>query len=182
MRASSVEVVEQRAALGVEPQVPDPLLVADLLHRLDRDFDLEEVPHPGLEHPAERVEPGAAEVQHQRRVVALVPGPVERGVRLVEHVELDRAQRRLGLHHQLAERAEAAGGGVHLHGLRVGRHDRSVLEDHLLLAEQQLGGARPQAALGPVPGPVRAALQQAAQDHVDHLIEEQRRHLRGPAA
>ena len=100
--------------------------------------------------------------------MALVARPVEGGVGLVDDLEVDLPQGRLRLHDQAAEVAEAAAGGVHLHGLGVGGHDVAVVDRHLLLAEQQLGGPHPEAVL--------AALQQAPGDDMGELVEEQRRH------
>ena len=138
---------------------------------MDRHRDLEEVPHPLLQHAAEGVQRRRREVQHDDRVVARVALPIELRVGLVDHVELHALQRRLGLGHQGAERAEAAGRRVHLHHLAVGGHDAAVLERDALLAEQKLGGARLQGILDTV--------QNRPGHHMDHLVDEQRRHPGG---
>src|SRR3546814_2794367 len=68
-----VEIVQQGVSFGVQPDVPDPALVGDLLHRLNGDANVVEVRDPALQHAAERVQPGAGEVQ------------VRHGVRSEEH-------------------------------------------------------------------------------------------------
>ncbi len=107
--------------------MPDPLFVGDLLHRLDGDINVEKMPDPCFEHAAERVQAGRGEVERQHGVVVLRPAPVELRILLAQHVELDAAQRRARFGHELAERAEAAGGGVHLHRLGVGCQDGALL-------------------------------------------------------
>ena len=147
--------------------MPDPALVADLLHRLNRDLDGEEMPHPGLEHPAQGIEPAAGEAEIEHRVVGLVAAPVEVRIAFVQHLQLDAAQGRLRLGNQLAEGAESAGRGVHFHGLGIGRKDIAVLDGDALLAEQQFGRPGTQT--------VARAVENVPQDDVRHLVEEERR-------
>ena len=75
-----VQVVEQRARLGVEPDVPDPALVVDLALRADRDGHAQHVRDPFLQHAAERVERRPPAVQADREIVPLVAVPVGRRV------------------------------------------------------------------------------------------------------
>src|SRR3546814_2501730 len=77
-----VEIVQQGVSFGVQPDVPDPALVGDLLHRLNGDANVVEVRDPALQHAAERVQPGAGEVQVQHGVVAAVAAPDRKSTRL----------------------------------------------------------------------------------------------------
>ena len=94
LSAKEAAVVAQTLA-ELAPDLPKPaedatihLRVVDAPLRADPHLDAEEVPHPALEHPAERVERGLPAVQAHRQVVALVALPVV--VRVVRrgHVEL----------------------------------------------------------------------------------------------
>src|SRR3546814_17073916 len=107
--SSDLEIVQQGVSFGVQPDVPDPALVGDLLHRLNGDANVVEVRDPALQHAAERVQPGAGEVQVQHGVVADVEAPVERRVVLVQPVELHRAQRALCPGDEAPYAAAAAG-------------------------------------------------------------------------
>ena len=62
-RASSISLPRtghsRAPCLAVEPDVPHPALIVDLLDRLDRDCGAGEVPDPDLEHAAQRIEAAA---------------------------------------------------------------------------------------------------------------------------
>ena len=56
---------------------------------------------------------------------------------------------------------------MHLHGFEVGDEDRALLQRQLLVAEEKLCRAQLEGLLAPV--------QHVAQDHMDHLLDEERR-------
>jgi len=101
-----VQVIEQRARLGVETDVPYPPLVVDLALRPDRDCDAQEMRDPLLQDAAERIERGAPAIQADGEIVALVAIPVGRRVARVEGVEVHGANRRAILLQELAQAAE----------------------------------------------------------------------------
>ena len=169
-----IEIVEDGGRLGVEPDMPAPAFVADLLHRLDGDAGAGEMVDPGLEHAAQPVLSGAPETEVEHGIVVLVALPIERAIVLVQHVELDALRRDLGLGQQAAEIAEAAGDIRHLHGLLVGQQDGALVQADRLATEKQL--RRPQA------DGIGAVLEDVAQDHPGHLMDEQRRHRHPPLA
>ena len=127
--------------------------------------------HPRLEHARESVERRLGEAEVDHRVEAVAARPVGRLVILGQHVKLDGAQRRVRHRDELAEPAHAAARRQHLDDLVVGQHDATVGDAHALLAEQDFRGA----------GAERIALpfQNVAQNRVDELVDEERRHRPG---
>ena len=75
-----VQIVEQRARLGVESDVPDPARIVDLALRRDGDVDRQEMRDPALQHAAQRGERGLAAIEADRQVEALVARPVGVGI------------------------------------------------------------------------------------------------------
>src|SRR5205814_5670753 len=102
------------------------------------DGEAEKVLYPCFDDPRERVERGSAEGDADHRVVARLALPVDLRVRLVQHVEVNLAERALGFHDQPSDAAVLAAGGMHLDGLEVGEKRVAFLDRRLLLAEEDL--------------------------------------------
>ncbi len=132
-----VQIVEQRARLGIEPDVPDPARILDLGTWPDRHLGPEKMRDPALQQPAQPFERAPSAVQVHGEVVLIVPIPVGRGVVLRQHVEVDSSSRGTILRQQLTQAAEAAGGGVPFHGLDIGGHHCTVSQHaHALRTEE----------------------------------------------
>ena len=165
-----VEVVERGAGLGVEPHVPHPVVVVDLFFGLDGHLNTQKVRHPFFEHAAQRLDDRLASVEAHGHILRFVALPVDIGVVVAQHVEVDTAQLGAVARQQLAQGAKAAADGVALHRFVVGRHHGAVFHHgDALGAKQHFGSAGFEW--------VRLRTQHVAQQHLGGLLHQHGRHI-----
>ena len=128
--------------------MPAPGGVVDFRHRLDLHFRPQKMVHPQGQHLGQRLQAGAAahhgegqpvaeflchfmgQVQHKQRRGARCAGrqPVTRRVVVRQHLHLRHTQRGVGLAQKPAHVAQAAGVGLQIHRLPVGRQHPALCE------------------------------------------------------
>ncbi len=99
--------------------------------------------------------------------MTLIAQPVRLGIFRIEHFEVYGRERRLGFDDEATQAAEAAARGVHLNGLEVREHHRTVVGARLLFPEEEFSRARLERVV--------AALENAAYDDLRELVDEKRR-------
>src|SRR4030095_7969867 len=104
-----VQIVQQRARLDINGDVPYPAGAFDLAPRADRHLDREKMRDPALEHTAERVERRGSSIQAHGEIEMLVTPPVLRRIVLRQYIEVDGSRRRALRPQSLAHAAERAG-------------------------------------------------------------------------
>ena len=150
--------------------MPYPVCVVDFPLRADRDLDREKMRDPALQHTTERIERPPATVQAHRKVEALIPAPIGRGIVLRQHIQFDGSRRRALLREELAQAAETAGRRIHVDGLQIGGHHRAVGKDaHPLRSEEHFRRPRLEGVGG--------LAEHVAQHHLRELLHEQRGHV-----
>ena len=165
-----VQGIQNCAGLGIQPGVPDPVVIVDVGHGLDAHTDPQKMGNPTAQHLTQGFQRRFTPVHADHPVKRLAARPIGIGIVSTQHIKIDRAQVHATLLQQLSQGTKAARGRKALHRVPVSGHDRAILLDRYRLnPKQHFGHAHLQSRCG--------AAQDVAQQDLSELLHQQGRDI-----